>query len=109
PQAVLAFMPEDRPPSGPRPTDLGKIEPDPMAYQDDMAFAAEMLGGDTDEKTLDYVAQFLTGVARSADDATLFDAARTFSNMRRRGEPSISQATHIAGLVNARISRTSVI
>ncbi|MGX9356120.1 response regulator [Roseobacteraceae bacterium S113] len=104
-QKILALLPEERHPPGPRPAELDRIEPDPMAYQDDMALVADMLGNDTDDQTLDYVAQFLTGVARSADDAPLYDAARTLTTLRKSGEPSVSQAAHIAGLVQARLSR----
>ena len=104
-QRILELLPEERQPAGPRPVELDRVQPDPMAYQDDMALIADMLGNDTDDSTLDYVAQFLAGVARSADDVPLYDAARTLSGMRSRGEPAVSQAAHVAGLVQARLSR----
>ena len=106
---ILGLLPEERQPSGPRPANLDRVQPDRMAYQDDMALIADMLGGDTDETTLDYVAQFLAGVARSADDVPLYDAAQTLSGLRRRGEPAVSQAAHVAGLVQARLSRPMAI
>ncbi|WP_425040191.1 response regulator [Primorskyibacter sp. S187A] len=104
-KTIMSLLPQERQLAGPRPADLDRIDPDPMAYQDDMALAADMLGGDTDERTLDYLAQFLAGVARSADDTALYDAARTLSGLRENGKPAYSQAAHIAGLVQARLSR----
>lgn len=104
-QAVLSRMPDERQPAGPRPTDLDRIEPDAMAYQDDMALVADMLSDNTDERTLDYIAQFLTGVARSAADQPLYDAATTLRQLRKTGKPAVSQAAHVAGLVHARLDR----
>ena len=48
---------------------------DPVAYRDDMAHAADILGASDEEGALDYVAQFLRGVARSASDTPLLSAA----------------------------------
>lgn len=104
-QAVLSALPSDRRPLGPRKADTDAIQPDIMAYQDDIALVAEMLGGEADGQTLDYVAQFLSGVARSADDQPLYDAAKALATTRSRGAAGTRQAAHVAGLVQARLDR----
>jgi len=104
-QTVLAALPPERRPSGPRRVDVDAIEPDIIAYQDDMALAAEMLGGGADAHTLDYVAQFLSGVARSAEDHPLYEAAKALKMRRAAGHAGLHQATVIAGLVQARLDR----
>ncbi|CAN0588686.1 unnamed protein product, partial [Ectocarpus sp. 12 AP-2014] len=66
--AIVDRLPDDRRPIALNlPTDE-LIRPDPIAYQDDMAHAADVLADIEDSKALDYVAQFVGGVARSAAD-----------------------------------------
>jgi DNA-binding NarL/FixJ family response regulator len=64
--SVLALLPEGRRPKGPRVMDETTIRPDLIAFRDDIAHIADVLDEAEDAYTLDYVAQFLTGVARSA-------------------------------------------
>jgi len=106
-RTILALLPEERHPAGPRPANLDKIEPDPIAYQDDIALIADMLSNDKDDHTLDYVAQFLSGVARSADDTSLHEAAQELSSRRTMGQTTqaAEQAEHIKHLLQARLSR----
>ncbi|MGB5870388.1 MAG: response regulator [Albidovulum sp.] len=60
-----------------RSCDLGdQITPDPIALRDDLAHAARLLDDGPDDGALDYIAQFLSGVAASAHDRPLADAAR---------------------------------
>ncbi|MFN7225357.1 MAG: response regulator [Paracoccaceae bacterium] len=49
---------------------------DPLALHDDLAHAADLLAMGPDSTARGYLAQFLAGVARSAGDADLVDAAR---------------------------------
>jgi DNA-binding response OmpR family regulator len=49
---------------------------DPLALQDDLEHAAQMLRDDADPRQFRYVAGFVEGLARSMDDAALADAAR---------------------------------
>jgi CheY-like chemotaxis protein len=51
------------------------VEPDPIALRDDLAHAAELLGGAPDAGTIDYVARFVSGLALSAHDRPLAAAA----------------------------------
>lgn len=79
------------------------VEPDPLAYLDDMLQAAEILCESTDEAMLDYVAQFLAGVARIADDAALAEAASELARIRASGGPAASGTARVAGLVQERL------
>jgi CheY-like chemotaxis protein len=101
--AILSRLPADRQPSGPRPLIDENIRPDPMALQDDIAHAAEVLNEAQDGKVLDYVAQFLGGVARSAGDGDLAEAAARLAQVRRAGAPVASVTARIAGLVQDRL------
>ena len=74
-QAVLSVLPSDRQPTGVRLIEDEKIEPDAIAYQDDMAHIADVLDDNSDAITLDYVAQFLGGVELSKIDTKDSDNA----------------------------------
>lgn len=79
------------------------IHPDPLAYRDDMAHAADILSESDEDRMLDYVAQFLRGVARSAEDAALAEAADRLACARLEGAPLASPTARIAGLVQQRL------
>ncbi|KPP83341.1 MAG: putative response regulator [Rhodobacteraceae bacterium HLUCCO07] len=100
---ILARMPADRQPAGPRLLTEEKVRPDALAYRDDMAHAADLLGDDQDDRVLDYVAQFICGVARSADDDQLERAAISLAETRRNGTPTRGDIARLAGLVQARL------
>ncbi len=107
--SILELLPEDR-----RPVELQAVrddivQPDPLAYQDDMAHVADVLAGPTDHKTLDYATQFLRSVARDADDLTLVEAAQQLARSRAEGTPVTAQAARIAGLVQNRLERQEAI
>jgi hypothetical protein len=80
------------------------ISPDRIGFQDDIAHIAGVLGGEPDEPTLDYVAQFLCGVARSANDLRLEEAARALAHKRALGQPAGSEAATIAGMIQIRLT-----
>lgn len=106
--AVLSRLPLDRQPPGPRRIDDDAVEPDPIAYHDDMAHAADVLTDTSDEKMLDYAAQFLRGVASSARDDVLAGAARKLADARAAGRPVAADAARVAGLVNERLQTRRV-
>ncbi|WP_137701530.1 response regulator [Marimonas lutisalis] len=103
-QAILAHLPADRQPSGPRLLNEDEIRPDPIAYRDDMAHIADMLGDDHDGPVLDYLAQFVGGVARSADDTQLARAAQSLAEARRQNAPTRTDVARLAGLVQERLA-----
>ena len=101
---ILSHLPPDRRPVGPRSVPQESVEPDPIAYRDDMAHVADVLDGASDTRTLDYVAQFLGGVARSAQDHELVIASEALAAKRARGDSAASEVATVAGLVQDRLS-----
>lgn len=104
-QAVLSNLPADRQPSGLRELSDEIIHPDRMAFQDDMAHIADVLEDPPNEQSLDYVAQFLGGVARSAQDLVLEKAAAALARKRAAGEPAGIETAKIAGLIQERLTQ----
>ena len=108
-QTVLGNLPADRQPAGLREMTDETIAPDQMAFQDDMAHIADMLQAPMDDGTLDYAAQFLSGVARSARDDTLESAAVALAKARAKGASARTETAALAGLVHDRLSRKMAI
>ncbi|WP_300010281.1 response regulator [uncultured Roseobacter sp.] len=104
-QAVLSNLPADRQPTGLRELPDEIIHPDRMAFQDDMAHIADVLEDPADDRSLDYVAQFLGGVARSAQDQVLEKAAAALAQKRAAGEPAGIETAEIAGLIQQRLTQ----
>ncbi len=103
-QLVLAALPADRQPPGLRTVVDEQVAPDEIAYHDDMNYAAELLGNSPTGPALDYIAQFLEGVARSAEDARMADAARALAQRRATGETALSETAQISGLIQRRLA-----
>lgn len=102
--AILQALPLERQPTGPRLVSDAPVNPDPLAYRDDMAHAADVLDDKESERSLAYVTQFLSGVARSAGDAPLQQAADALASARDEGRPLQSDLARVAALVQDRLS-----
>lgn len=99
-EAILQHMPPEQQPPGPRVLSKDVVEPDPIAFRDDMAHVSSLLeDGAEDERMTAYLAQFLAGVARSAGDEALADAARALGE----GGADGAQLTRIGALVQERM------
>ncbi len=107
--SILELLPEDRRPGGLDSVRDNIVQPDPLAYRDDMAHIADVLTGPTDQRALDYAVQFLQSVARDAEDIVLAEAARDLAQSRAQGTPVTAQAARIAGLVQDRLERQEAI
>jgi CheY-like chemotaxis protein len=87
---VLAALP----PGGARPVDAraldDRIVPDPIALRDDLSHVAQLLDAAPNDLELDYIAQFLTGIAASAHDWPLADAARNLGHDHGGGVDQLS-------------------
>lgn len=103
-QMVLAALPADRQPPGLRAIVDEQVSPDEIAYHDDINYAAELLDNLTNDKALDYIAQFLEGVARSVEDNRMEQAARALASKRAAGEATTSEMAQIAGLIQQRLA-----
>ncbi|WP_107497176.1 response regulator [Thalassobius sp. I31.1] len=108
-ELILSALPENRMPDGPRPISEHHVHPDPIAFRDDLAHIATVLKDQPDEETLNYVSQFLGGLARSAADKDLETAARTLARHRRAGQAFGPDLNRLNGLVQDRIAATGTI
>lgn len=104
-EAILDVLPLDRQPAGPRRMNDEEIVPDRITHQDDIAHIAEVLDNLTDDHALRYVAQFISGVARSANDDGLEIAAKALAGKCARGEPASSETARVAGLIQNRLNQ----
>lgn len=107
--AVLELLPADRRPTGLRVVTDEEVSPDPIAFQDDMAHVADVMSDQSDGSVLDYVAQFLSGVARSAHDDVLAKAADDLAQARKSGGQVATNAARVAGLVQERLQQKRAI
>ncbi|MEE9387684.1 MAG: response regulator [Paracoccaceae bacterium] len=108
--AVLAHLPAEQQPRGLRPVGDDEIAPDQLALRDDLASISDILTASShDEKSLIYVAQFLTGVARLAKDDQLAGAARDLDQSCKNGRPVNQDVARIAGLVQDRLQHCKVV
>lgn len=104
-ELILSLLPVDRRPGGPRYLTDEQVAPDPIAYQDDLAHMADIISSAEDGSTMDYVAQFLSGVARSAADDVMLQAASALSQQRADGGRATSELARLAGLVQERLDQ----
>ncbi|MEM6342073.1 MAG: response regulator, partial [Pseudomonadota bacterium] len=104
-QVILDTLPEDRRPSGPRPVVDDVIHPDPLAYRDDINHIANLLDDQVDGPTLDYVAQFLGGVARSAKDGELAEAADQLKRDRVSGQAAAGTLSALSAMLQQRLDQ----
>lgn len=108
-ECILSCLPAERRPNGPRVVSKETINPDLIAYQDDIAHVAEVLEENKDERILDYVAQFTDGVARSAHDEILAKAAQDLAVRRSEGKATGSETARLAGLLQKRLAENIAI
>lgn len=109
-ELVLSLLPMDRRPNGPRSLSQDVIEPDKLAFQDDISHMVEILRArQDDDVSLDYIAQFLTGVARSAQDDGLADAASALAARRAEGAATKNATARLDALLKDRLSRAIAI
>ncbi|MDO5704489.1 MAG: response regulator, partial [Paracoccus sp. (in: a-proteobacteria)] len=103
-QAILSVLPAESQPAGPRLLPDDMIFPDTAALRDDLAHVAEVLSGATDTAAIDYIARFLAGVARSAHDQPLEDAATALARDHEAGRAVAGDLARISGLVQDRLA-----
>lgn len=103
-QAILNHLPKESQPPSPRVIPDDTIIPDPIAFRDDIARVADVLLADPDNDMLDYVAQFTSGVARSAHDAPLEAAAQALALDRAKGQPIRNDVQRLNGMFKDRLS-----
>ncbi len=111
-QAILAHLPDERQPRGPRSLPHEVVQPDEIAFQDDMVHLASVLRDRKDLTLIDYAARFAAGVALTADDEALFAAARAVSRevgAKQTRDVTDTAVAKLASLVETRIeSRVAI-
>jgi CheY-like chemotaxis protein len=107
--AVLAHLPPEARPQGPRPLPETAVLPDPIALRDDLSHVAELLATAPDGPALDYAAQFVGGVATSARDEALSKAAADLRASRTSGTGVQAGIQSLARLIDTRIARAGVV
>ncbi len=107
--AILAHLPQERQPPGPRPLSDDEVSPDALAYRDDLAHVADVLSAEDEGHVIAYLTQFLGGVARSAGDAPLSAAVEAVISSRAAGRPYRPEVARLAALVQARLVSVAAI
>ncbi|SEV95334.1 Response regulator receiver domain-containing protein [Cognatiyoonia koreensis] len=108
--AILAHLPADRQPPGPRLLSDEVVSPDRVAFHDDLSHVAEVLDERTDTNgTVDYVTNFLHGVAQSAADIDLERAAARLAQLKSKGAPLEGSLRDLSALVQDRLRESGPI
>jgi len=107
--AILSVLPAEKQPIGPRVMPREEVDPDPMALLDDMSHVANLLDHNQEGPMLDYVAQFLGGVAVSAEDKPLAQAARDLARSRQDGAGTRHRVSNLMGLLQDRLRKKAAI
>ncbi len=102
--AILRHLPANRRPNGLRVLPQGRVTPDLVAYHDDLAHVAAVLRGPRGATAIDYVTQFLGGLARSADDDDLDSAVRALAAQRQAGGSLDPGLARLNALVQDRLA-----
>jgi len=108
--AILEHLPADRQPPGPRLLSDEVVNPDRVAFHDDLSHVAEVLDGRNDKNgTVDYVTKFVHGVAQSAEDNDLKRAAAQLAALKSQGAPLETGIKNLSDLVQARLRNSGPI
>jgi CheY-like chemotaxis protein len=83
-QSVLAHLPIDMRPTGPRLISDELISPDKLALNEDLTHLDDLLN--SGPEVLEYVAPFLQGLARLAGDTALKEVSDTLSRAHANGQ-----------------------
>jgi len=102
-QALLRHLPAGERMRGPRLVSDDRVSPDPVALADDLDHVAEIMRA-KNTGALDYVAQFLGGVARSAHDAVLEEAAENLRRAQRAGRTAACDIARLREIVEERLA-----
>ncbi|TKW67586.1 MAG: response regulator [Paracoccus denitrificans] len=103
-QTILAALPPENLQPGPRLLPNEIVTPDTTALRDDLAHVADVLSNAVDNRAIDYIARFLTGVARSAQDTPLAEAAAALARDHEAGRGVATDLTRISGMVHERLA-----
>lgn len=107
--AILSNLPAEARPSGLRLVAADDtITPDSGALRDDLVHVAEVLAAAETTASIDYIARFLAGVARSSHDPTLKDAATALVRDHSAGRAGAADLAQISSMVQDRLAAGSL-
>lgn len=106
-QAILSALPLEQTGFGPRILPDDMIQPDQSGLRDDLAHVAEILSSAEDTTAIDYIARFLAGVARSAHDPALEEAAAALARDHQAGNALATDLARLSGMVHDRLARVA--
>ena len=106
-RTVLSVVPAAHP--GPRAlrVDDDAVHPDTLALRDDLSHAARLLDDAPDGRGVDYIAQFLSGIAKGAADSALEAAASDLARARSAGTGFAAGLARLSGLVEDRLKKAA--
>lgn len=107
--AILRHLPPDRQPPPLRVISEERIRPDTVAYHDDLVHVAGVIGSGEAEAAVGYITQFLSGVARSAEDDDLDLAVRQLKQLHKSGEPLRPGLTALSAVLQERLEQAGPI
>lgn len=107
--AILDHLPRDRQPPGPRSLNDENVQPERIAFHDDLLHVRDVLEGHADEDTLDYVTQFLQGVTASAGDTELAQSVEKLRKSREEGRQAGPARSELLDQLNNRLKDVRVI
>ena len=106
-QAILSALPVEGRGFSLRALPNEVIQPDASGLRDDLAHVAEILSNARDTAEVDYIARFLAGVARSAHDPALEDAATALARDHQAGRALATDLARISGMVQDRLANVA--
>ena len=102
-ETILSILPADVRPKGLRTLPTDDVDPDRIAYRDDLAHVVELLSDDANARVLDYASRFLHGVAVTAGDTVMIGAVGDLDRRRKAGEATASTLARLLGLLEDRL------
>ena len=108
-ETILSHLSEDLRPKGLRMVPKDDVDPDHIAYRDDLAHVAELLVEGGSARVYDFASRFLSGVAKTAGDKALMRAVADLDRRRASGEATAAAVAHLVGLVEDRLRRESLV
>ena len=100
---ILRHLPRDRQPPGPRVVSDERVNPDIIAFHDDLSHVVQVLQSDDAAQSVGYVAQFLGGVAQSVSDNDLHQAAAALALDHAKGAPTAAGLAQLGAMVQSRL------
>lgn len=109
-ECILQHLPQEVRPKAPRALPDDIMVPDQLALKDDLAHVVDLLDHKPEDKVLDYVAQFLGGVAISSEDTALLSAARALdASLKGATGGSASALSQLNSILKARLSAARLV